>query len=186
MTDEVKIQRDQDNKLKSAYAQTHTSSNKGTTLESKSQSISSVQREWNHMFLISPLAEHGEVMMKSSLSSGQVQIHWAVCILNCFKLTNAHTCFRFFERCRKKILHKNILLQFAVGQGQIMIRKLQHVRKAAHLLAHTCNSKSSSTNHKRTNFINIIFYFDIALRVLQFLFPQNILKQSSFTTDTPH
>lgn len=77
-------------KTKTACAQTHTSSNKGKTLESKTQSICSVEEEWSHMFLISSLAEQGEVMMKSSLSSGQVQIHWAVCVLNGFRLTSTH------------------------------------------------------------------------------------------------
>lgn len=56
--------------------------------ESKASSNCSVQGERSHMFLISPLTEQGEVMMKSSLSSGQVQIVGTGRMLNTFR----HTC----------------------------------------------------------------------------------------------
>lgn len=83
-------------------ARKHTSPNKGKTLESKTQSICSERGERSHMFLISPVAEQGEVMMKSSLSSGQVQLHWAVCMLNGFRLTNTHMHFHTFWCAIKK------------------------------------------------------------------------------------
>lgn len=83
-------------------AHKHTSPNKGKTLESKTQSICSERGERSHMFLISPVAEQGEVMMKSSLSSGQVQLHWAVCMLNGFGLTNTHMHFHTFWCAIKK------------------------------------------------------------------------------------
>lgn len=130
----------QDNKMKPAYAQTHTFSNKGKTLESKTQSICCVQGEWSHMFLISPLAEQGEVMMKSSLSSGQVQIHWAVCILNGFRNTNTHICLLFFV-CN--VLRSAKIFKFPVGiKTRKWLKELWHmctiffytpVTKGAHL-----------------------------------------------------
>lgn len=48
------------------------------------------------MFLISPPAEQGEVMMKSSLSSGQVQLQSSVCILNSFRLTHTLYLWTYF------------------------------------------------------------------------------------------
>lgn len=60
------------------------------------------------MFLISLLAEQDEVMMRSLLSSEQVQVH-----SNYSWLANTHICFQFhFVRCKKRNI--NTLFKFAI------------------------------------------------------------------------
>lgn len=121
------------------------------------------------MFLISPVAERGEVMMKSSLSSGQVQIH---CVL--FKLLQAHK--QFFVLCRKVTWHKNIFGELAAGQDQ----KLQLI-----FLDSPVTQRAPLQTTKEPTSSNI-FCSAITLLLLLFLLPPDIPKESGLTTDTPH